>query len=254
MVPLISIKNVTKRFGDLTAVKDISLDIFDGGILSIIGPNGAGKTTFFKLLTGFLKPDSGHIYLKGENITNLPPYEIVKRGLSLSFQIPSLYDDMTVQDNVSVGIQSFRGYKSNLFSPFKDNRDIHQEALKILQRVRLIEIKNQIVRNISHGDRKLLDIGMSLTADPKLLLLDEPTSGLSGQERDNVVNLIIGDLSKAIKLVIVEHDMDIVFNISEQILVLNRGAVLALGTPNEISRNPEVQGSYLGGDSRDVGA
>lgn len=254
MDPIMSAERLTKRFGDLTAVDNVDLELHREGILSIIGPNGAGKTTFFNLLTGLLRPDKGKVYFKGEEITNLPPHEIVVRGLSRSFQVVSLFDDATVLDNVRVGIQSTTGYQWKLFSPFGEDRLVNERALQLIERVGLAEVKDDLVGAISHGDRKILDVAVSLVTNPEVLLLDEPTSGLAGEERSRMIHLIEGDLKKEIKMVIVEHDMDVVFSLSDQIMVLNQGKILAFGKPDEIARDSKVQEAYLGGERGYAGA
>lgn len=254
MSKIMSVIDVTKRFGNLLAVDHVHLDIEPGGIMSIIGPNGAGKTTFFNLLTGLVKPDGGRIYFKGEDITNLPPYEIVKRRISRSFQVVSLFDDMSIVDNVRIGCQSFLRYKAKLFSCFEETKAVNDAALRIIERVGLMRMKNNLVKTISHGHRKILDIAVSLTTDPEVLLLDEPTSGLAGEDLTKMIDLITKDFSKSMKVIIVEHNMDIVFNFSDQILVLNQGKVLALGSPRAISENVDVQRAYLGGDRGHAGA
>lgn len=251
---LFSIQNLAKSFGSLVAVNNVSLEIDEEGILSIIGPNGAGKTTFFNLLTGFLKPDQGRVLFKGKDITGLPPQEIIRFGISRSFQVVSLFSEMSVLDNVRIGIQSHLGFKTKMFSSFLSNRRLEEEALKILERVNMIDLKDHYVTAISHGDRKILDLAMALTTEPAVLLLDEPMSGLAKGERKRIVKLILEDFSKAMKLVIVEHDMDVVFSLSDKILVLNQGCILAVGSPAEISGNDEVQQAYLGGNRAHAGA
>ena len=155
---------------------------------------------------------------------------------------------MTVMDNVRIGVQSYLGVKGRLFSLFEDNVEVREESLKLLEKVKLQEIRNHMVNALSHGDRKILDLAMALTTRPELLLLDEPTSGLAGEEQARMVELITEHLRKEVKLVIVEHDMDIVFSLSDHIMVLNQGKKLAYGTPREIVENEEVQEAYLGGD------
>jgi len=254
MSKIMSVTDVTKRFGNLIAVDHVNLEIAPEGIMSIIGPNGAGKTTLFNILTGTVNPDEGRVFFKGEDITGLPAYKIVEKGISRSFQVVSLFDEMSVFDNIRIGCQSFRHYKSRLFSSFERSQMVNEAALKIIERVGLVGMKNNLVKAISHGHRKMLDIAVSLTTEPELLLLDEPTSGLAGEDRAKMIKLIKEDLSKEMRVVIVEHNMDIVFNLSDQIMVLNQGKVLALGTPDEIGENAEVQKAYLGGDRGHVGA
>jgi branched-chain amino acid transport system ATP-binding protein len=244
----LSVESITKRFGAMVAVDAVTLEIEKEGILSIIGPNGAGKTTFFNVLTGFYPADGGRVAFKGREITNLPPHEIIKQGISRSFQVASLFDDMTVLDNIRVGVQSHLGRKGRLFSLFERDAEVREEAEKILERVKLEEIRDHTVKALSHGDRKILDLGMALTTKPEVLLLDEPTSGLAGEEQSKMVELIGENLRRELKLIIVEHDMDIVFTLSDRIMVLNQGRKLAFGSPQEIMENEEVQKAYLGGD------
>jgi branched-chain amino acid transport system ATP-binding protein len=244
----ISIEGITKRFGDLIAVDDVSLEIEREGILSIIGPNGAGKTTFFNILTGFHKPNQGKILFKGRNVTGLPPHKIVRQGISRAFQVASLFNEMTVLDNIRLGVQSHLGYKSKLFQVFEKNAVVREEALRILERTKLVEVRDRVANALSHGDRKILDLAMALTTKPEVLLLDEPTSGLAGEEQGKMVRLLSEELRKEVKLVIVEHHLDIVFSLSNHIMVLNQGKKLAYGTPKEIMDNDEVQEAYIGGD------
>lgn len=245
---LFSIQNLTKTFGSLTATNHIDLQIEEEGLLSIIGPNGAGKTTFFNLLTGLLQPDEGKIFYKGKDITNLGPSQIIRLGISRSFQIASLFPEMTVLDNVRVGIQNRLGFGWKFFSSFLGNREVEEESMQILERAHLTNIKDNLVSGISHGDRKILDLAMALTHHPEVLLLDEPMSGLAKGERTQIVKLITEDFKRQMKIVIVEHDMDVVFALSDDILVLHQGSVLAVGKPEEISANHEVQRAYLGGE------
>ena len=243
---LISVQGLTKRFGSLVAVNDVSLEIEAGGILSIIGPNGAGKTTFFNLMTGFLKPDAGRITYQGQDITGQKPYQIIKYGLSRSFQIVSLFEEMTVLDNVRVGVQRNLGFMNRMFLNYHKAGEVTAKAMEILERLGLKDMADQPAGAIPHGDRKILDLGLALTSRPETVLLDEPMAGLSKAERLRITGLI-KTLSEGLrKVIIVEHDMDLVFGISDYILVLHHGGILAMGTPKEIAGNEEVQSAYLG--------
>jgi len=248
---LFSIKGLTKRFGSVVATDHVNLDIESEGILSIIGPNGSGKTTFFNLLTGFYKPDEGKILYKDKDITGLEPNKVIRYGISRSFQVVSLFNEMTVLDNMRIGVQSHLGFKNKLFSNFQKNGKVREAALAILERVKLIDVKDHLVTAISHGDRKILDLAMALATEPDVLLLDEPMSGLAKGERVRIKDLIVNDFKKNMKLIIVEHDMDAVFTLSDKILCLNQGAVLAMGAPSEISSNQNVQDAYLGARNND---
>lgn len=242
---LISIQGLTKRFGALTATNNVSLEIPREGILSIIGPNGAGKTTFFNLLTGFLKPDEGKILYKGQDVTGKKPNQIIKYGISRSFQIVSLFEEMTVLDNIRVGVQRSMEFMNRLFLNYKRAEAVTKRAMELLEEVGMAEMAALPAASIPHGDRKILDLCVALTTNPETLLLDEPMAGLSKAERLRITQLI-KKLSEARKVIIVEHDMDLVFGISDDILVLHYGAILAMGTPGEIAANKEVQAAYLG--------
>jgi ABC-type branched-subunit amino acid transport system ATPase component len=242
---LFKITGLTKRFGALAAINDVSVDIEHGGIMSIIGPNGAGKTTFFNLLTGFIKPNSGRVLYKDKNVTGLKPYQIIKHGISRSFQVVSLFEEMTVLDNVIVGTQRDLGCMNRLFSPYDAQKVVRDKAMDILDRVGMAHMADLPAASIPHGDRKILDLSMALTTRPETLLLDEPMAGLSKAERVRITS-VIKDLSRTHKVILVEHDMDLVFSISEIILVLHHGEVLAYGEPKTIADNEEVQSAYLG--------
>ena len=243
---LLRTENLTKKFGELIAVDNISISIAEEGILSIIGPNGAGKTTFFNLLTGFLLPTEGKIYLKGEDITNMQPYDIVHKKLSRSFQISSYFPEFTIFENIQMGVLNRFNYGYNYFTDSGQINDVNKETEKYIDMLDLSDMKNMKAKFLSHGDKKILDIAMCLTLEPEILLLDEPTSGVSGNERMKVIHFI-GDLAKRMKIIIVEHDMDIVFSISNRIIVLSQGAILADGTVEEVRNDKNVQNAYLGG-------
>ncbi|QJT11332.1 ABC transporter ATP-binding protein [Oceanidesulfovibrio marinus] len=241
----LEIRNLVKRFGAFVATNDVSCDIDETGILSIIGPNGAGKTTFFNLLTGLLKPDSGSIHYRGKDITGLKPYQVVGQGIARSFQVVSLFEEMTVLENVCIGVQHRLGQMRHPFRSFKKNKQVQEKAMEILERVNIADKANNGAAYIPHGDRKILDLAVAITSEPQTLLLDEPMAGLSKAERLRITDLI-KELNKTTKIIIVEHDMDLVFGISDEIIVLHHGTILATGTPKEIANNNEVQAAYLG--------
>jgi ABC-type branched-subunit amino acid transport system ATPase component len=242
---LFSIKGLTKRFGALAATSDVTLDIEERGIMSIIGPNGAGKTTFFNLLTGFLKPDAGTIHYRNQDVTGKKPHQIIRYGISRSFQVVSLFEEMTVLDNVRVGVQRNLGFMNRLFLDYARADAVTQRAMDILAEVGLQDMAGLPASSIPHGDRKILDLAMALTTSPETLLLDEPMAGLSKVERLRITDLI-RQLSATRKVIVVEHDMDLVFGISDNILVLHHGTILAQGSPGDIAANEDVQSAYLG--------
>ena len=243
---ILSVTDLRKSFGSNLVANDISVEFKKGELVSIIGPNGAGKTTFFNLLTGMIKPDGGKVLYKDHEITGLPPYRTLTYGLSRSFQVVSLFEEMNVLENVAIGVQSALGLRGDILKNFKKNKKIRERSEAILEMVGLIDKRDFPVGAISHGDRKILDIGMALSNRPETLLLDEPMSGLAKNERSRITDLI-EKLRQTATLIVVEHDMDVVFQISEKILVLHQGGVLAFDTPEEVANNKKVQAVYLKG-------
>jgi branched-chain amino acid transport system ATP-binding protein len=237
--------NLCIDFGALRAVYNVNLKIREG-VHSIIGPNGAGKTTLFNLLTGFLKPTRGKIFYLGKEITNLPPYEISQLGMARSFQITSIFPDLSVYENLRVAVQSRLKASYNFLLSFKKLKGVKEKTLEILDQVGLMDVADLNAKKLSYGLQRGLDIGISLATDPKLILLDEPTSGMDRKDSMQVIQLI-SDISKRIPIVLIEHNIDAVLSVSDMITVLYQGAILAEGTPSEIQRNDKVQEAYLGG-------
>ena len=243
---ILSTERLTKNFGGLRAVDSVSLDFEEGKLTSVIGPNGAGKTTFFNLLTGLIKPDSGKIIFKGEDITRLPIHGIVRKGISRSFQIINLFNELTVFENVWLGVQAEQRHGPEVFTDSGRFSSIRDETRRIIEETGLSGKEETPVKLLSYGDRRILEITLSLTPNPSLLLLDEPTSGLMSEDRKRISEFM-KEISSRLTLVAVEHDMDVVMSISDHIVVLAQGGVLAQGPPNEIRGNQKVQEAYLGG-------
>ncbi len=246
MTAILATEGLTKNFGGLTAVASVSLQFEEGKLTSVIGPNGAGKTTFFNLLTGLIKPDSGKIVFKGEDITKLPIHGIVRRGISRSFQIINLFNEMTLFENVWLGVQAQQGHGTEFFADSDRFSSIRDETFRVIKETGLSGKEETPVKLLSYGDRRILEITLSLTPKPSLLLLDEPTSGLMSEDRKRISEFM-KKISSRLTLVCVEHDMDVVMSISDHIVVLAQGSVLAQGMPNEIRGNQKVQEAYLGG-------
>lgn len=240
---------VAKSFGGLQVTSDVSFGIKQGEISAIIGPNGAGKTTLFNQITGYLKPDVGRIVFEGEEITRLGIEQIVARGIGRAFQINSIFAEETVLDNIRIACLSHMNETRRFMKPVYRFKEATEKAYGILESLRLSHYANRIAFELAHGDQKLLDIGMALGLEPKLLLLDEPTSGMSPDERQLTRDLI-KKLWKEFDLTMmfIEHDMDTVFGIAQIVRVLQQGRLLAEGTPDEIRNNPEVVSAYLGED------
>lgn len=242
---ILQTKNLSKSFGALKAVNNITLSI-GSGIHSIIGPNGAGKTTLFNLVTGFLKPTEGKIFYQGEEITNLAPYEISKGGMARSFQITSIFPELTVYENVRLAVQSRLKASYNFLISFKSLKGVDEKTKNTLSQVGLLEVADLKAKNLSYGLQRGLDIGISLATDPKVILLDEPTSGMDRKDIDKIIQLI-SNISKRLPVVLIEHNIDIVLSISDVVTVLYQGKILAEGTPSEVQKSDKVQEAYLGG-------
>ena len=238
---------LTVRFGGLTALSGINFEITRGTVHAIIGPNGAGKSTFFNCLTGVLRPSSGRIILDGEDITGLPSNAISQKGVARSYQITNIMPNATALENVRIAAQS-RRHGWNMLSHHSALADINTKAEAALQSVGLLAKAEELACNLSHGEQRNLEIGIALATEPKLLCLDEPTAGMSQGETDETEALIrrlAKDPEKNLTILIVEHDMQVVMGLADRITVLNYGAVLAEGTPEEIQQNPKVLEVYL---------
>lgn len=236
---------LTKNFGGLCAILDVNFSVKEGDHQSIIGPNGAGKSTFFKLITGDLKPSSGKITFLNKDITFLPSTMISHLGIAVAYQITNIFPLLSVFENIRVAAQS-RKTTFNLWAKASSLRDCNERALAILEEINLSGMKDVMADNLSHGDRKRLEIGIALATQPKLLLLDEPTAGLSPKETRETIELI-KRIGKNLTIVMVEHKMKVVMEVSNKITVLHYGKVLAQGNPDEIRNNAEVRKVYLGG-------
>jgi branched-chain amino acid transport system ATP-binding protein len=239
-------EQLIKDFGKLRAVNRVSLEVHKGDVHAIIGPNGAGKSTYFNLVTGYHRADDGKVLFKGEDITRLPSYERCQRGITRSFQITSIYPKLTVYESVLMALLSHRRVTSNLFS--KADRFFREEVGHILDDVGLTDRAHVMGDSISHGDKKRLELAITLGTEPDLLLLDEPTCGMSPEETETTM-ILIKKLSeeRGITILFTEHDMSVVFGIAKRISVLHQGSLIADGSPQEVRRSEEVQKVYLGG-------
>jgi len=244
---LFAIEDVTKRFADFTALDRLTLKLPARRLTAIIGPNGAGKTTLINVATGALFADAGEVHFKGEAITRVPVHDRVRRGLSRSFQIMNVFARLSVLENILVPVLARQGRSSGAFHPVAREAEAAQEARAILQEIGLIEQQDTPAGVLSHGDQRLLELGIAVAPRPELCFLDEPSSGLTSVERAAVLALIRKlSAEQRTTFVIVEHDMDAVFALADWIVVLNRGQLLAEGTPAEIRENRDVREIYLG--------
>ena len=244
---MLQVDSVVKCFDDFMAVNEAQLTVQKGEIVAVIGPNGAGKTTLFNLITGHLRRDRGKILFKGEDISQLPPHDICRRGIGRSFQIVNVFHRLTVFENVQVAVLSQQRKSNTLFHPASSLA--LAETRRILESVGLIEKERRIVGSLSHGDQKILEIAIALGNEPELLILDEPTAGMSPEETFATIDLILQlARTRGLTILFCEHDMDIVFSISRSIMVMHQGRTLLQAEPEEVRHNPEVQIAYLGGE------
>lgn len=238
-------ENLSVQFGAVKPVDGVSVEIESGKLTSIIGPNGAGKTSFFNLLTGLYRPTTGKVYFDGRDVTDMPVHEKVRCGLTRTFQILNVFDGLTVEQNIRAAVQRRHGRARKLFCAPDSHDAVEDEVVAIIEWVRLLEKRRVLASDLSHGHRRHLEIGLSLATRPKTLLLDEPMSGL-GMYESSIMGEFVRELARELTVVLVEHHMSVVLSISDTILVLNQGRLLASGTPAEIQANPVVQEAYLG--------
>ena len=244
--PVLETRGLTKSFGGLVAVDDVSFALAPGELLALIGPNGAGKSTCFNMLMGQLTPTAGTVHLMGEDITGLRPREVWKRGVGRTFQITATYASMTVAENVQMALLSHNG---QIFRVLPYARRMHREAaIALLAMVGMADQADRHCAVLAYGDLKRMELAIALAHEPRLLLMDEPTAGMAPKERVALMELVARIVAeRGVSVLFTEHDMDVVFDNAHRILVLNRGALVAEGTAEEIRANPLVQEVYLGG-------
>jgi branched-chain amino acid transport system ATP-binding protein len=244
---LLRVEGASKHFGSLIAVNDVSMSVEAGELRAIIGPNGAGKTTFFNLISGYLTPSAGRIVFKDEDVTGLMPARRVWRGMARTFQITEVFPELSVRENLRIGAEVTAGFRLRPWLGRADTARIARRVDEVLGLTNLTGKTDRLVGELSHGDQRATEIGMALTLDPKLLLLDEPTAGMGDQETYDITQLI-RRLHRDSKytIVLIEHDMRVVFHLADRISVLDQGSLLAEGTPKEIAANEAVQAAYLG--------
>lgn len=247
---LLETRGLTKNFGGLTAVDHVDIDVEQGEVRSIIGPNGAGKTTFINLITSLLTPSEGEIEFDGESIIGLDPHEVVQSGISRTFQTASIFPEMTVEENVQVAslAASHGSFGFNFLKHRKSYPEVHERSEQVMSDVELLAERDTVAKNLAYGNKRRLEIALAMTRDPKLMFMDEPTAGMTADQTEETVSLIERlKEERGLTVVLVEHDMEVIFSISDQILVLNGGQVIADGPPDEVSGDPDVQEAYLGG-------
>ncbi len=244
---ILKVESVSKRFGSLIAVREVSLHVARGELRAIIGPNGAGKTTFFNLLSGFFPPSTGRIVFDGRDVTMVAAHRRVGLGMARTFQITEIFPELSVRENLRIGAEIAAGYALRLWIGRAERAAVETKVDEILALTDLTSKAGRLVGELAHGDQRVVEIATALTLRPRLLLLDEPTAGMGDQETYAVTKLIRalhqrGDLS----IVLIEHDMRVVFHLADRITVLDQGKLLAEGAPAEIAANAAVQAAYLG--------
>lgn len=243
---MLRVEEIHKSFDDFKAVNGASLNVGNGELVAVIGPNGAGKTTLFNLITGQLKPDQGKVVFNEEDISNLPPYKICRRGIARSFQIANIFPRLTVFKNVQVSVLSQQGKSNKLFHPAK--KIAVEKTNSILESVGLFDKAGDTAGSLAHGDQRALEIAIALGNEPELLILDEPTAGMSPEETTATIGLIkrLAD-SRGLTILFCEHDMEVVFDAAQSIMVMHQGETIIQGNPEEVRNSSEVQKCYLGG-------
>ena len=244
---VLEVTNVTKRFGNLVAVRDVSMRVPKGELRAVIGPNGAGKTTFFNLISGLFPPTAGAIAFDGRDITLLPAHRRVALGMARTFQITEIFPELSVFENVRIGVEVASGYGLRPWISAAEKVDVHRRVEDILKLAGLAANADRLVGELAHGHQRAAEIAMALALRPHLLLLDEPTAGMGDQETYEITQLVRRlHRDENFTTVLIEHDMRVVFHLADRISVLDQGSLLADGTPQEIAANEVVQAAYLG--------
>jgi branched-chain amino acid transport system ATP-binding protein len=237
--------NLVKKFGGFVATNDVTLEVVGGARHALIGPNGAGKTTLINLLTGFLEPTAGKVILQGDDVTHLAQHRRVKQGLARTFQINRLFAEMTVLESVTMAVCERQGIGARWWKPVGSHAEAIDAAAALLARLRLLDVAHERTSGLAYGKQRLIEIALALAAQPTVLLLDEPAAGVpTGESRELFETLL--QLPRSVTIVLIEHDMDLVFRFADKISVLVSGAVLTEGTPAEIAEDPRVKEVYLG--------
>ena len=243
--PVLRCEGLVKRFGGITATSNVTLNLHKGARHALIGPNGAGKTTLINLLTGVLEPSEGRIFLLGQDITRLAPHERVHRGMVRTFQINQLFDSLTPLQTLALTVSQHKGLGTRWWQPLGTNKDVAGRCAQLLDQFRLTEVMDQPTRVLAYGKRRLLEIAIAVACEPSVLLLDEPVAGVPAGEREELLQTVAA-LPADVSVLLIEHDMDLVFSFANRMTVLVNGAVLTEGDPQQIANDARVRAVYLG--------
>lgn len=244
---LLTLQNVSRRFGAVTALNNISLTVEPGELRAVIGPNGAGKTTLFNLISGFFPPSDGNIIFDGEPITAVNPAVLVKKGITRTFQITEIFLDLTVYENIRVAVEVAMGISLRPWVSSAMRAKVNARVEELMEIVKISHKADKVAGEMSHGDQRVVEVGIALSRHPKLLMLDEPTAGMGDEETNHMTGLIRSlNKEQKITMLFIEHDMSIVFGVADRITVLDNGTMLAEGNAKQIADNPRVQAAYLG--------
>ena len=246
---LLEVESVSVHFGGVAALRDVDLNVKEGSTHCIIGPNGAGKSTLVNVLTGQIRPNHGHVHFAGRSLDAVRPHDINQRGITRVFQSPSIFDEMSLRDNVAIAALAKRDgkFRFNLFQPRRRMASAWQSADEKLESVGLADQRHTEARHLSRGDKRRLELAICLAGEPRLLLLDEPTAGMSRHETEATIELLKQIATTGVTKVVIEHDMHLVFSLAERLTVLHQGGVIAEGTPDDVRNNEQVVEAYLGG-------
>lgn len=244
-VNILDVNEIKKDFSGLSVLESVSFSVKKGERHAIIGPNGAGKTTLFNVISGKYKPSSGQVTYKGEDVSDRQPYLLTRMGMGRSFQISNVFQELSVFDNVNAGVRCCHGLRYNFFKRVAKAEKIRSKTMEIIKLLNLDEVKDKTASTLSYGQQRALEIGVTLATEPDLILLDEPTAGMTREETAETINMIDKVTAKK-AMIIIEHDMDVVFSLADTISVLHYGTIIASGPPDEIRNDQRVKDAYLG--------